>query len=136
MPQQFKIDQAATFGSVILLSSEPKMGFRSTEQERTKDGVPRWEVQLVAGFRQFDKIVNEVIKVNVSAYQNPGESVTPYTPVELVGFEIGVMARERRNRDTGQMEQIGINVWYRAEEIRSTSATGGTVRKIHQAEGA
>jgi hypothetical protein len=36
---------------VILLSVEPKLGYRSTEQERTKDGTPRWAVQLVAGFR-------------------------------------------------------------------------------------
>lgn len=135
MQQQFKVDQAATFASVILLSVEPKCGFKSTEQERTRDGVPRWEVQLVAGFRQFDKVTNEVIKVNVASYTNPGDALTPYVPVELINFEVGVMEKTRKNRDTGATEQIGINVWYRCDEVRSTTATS-IGRKLHAAEGA
>jgi hypothetical protein len=135
MQQQFKVDQAATFASVILLSVEPKCGFKSTEQERTRDGVPRWEVQLVAGFRQFDKVTNEVIKVNVASYTNPGDALTPYVPVELINFEVGVMEKTRKNRDTGVTEQIGINVWYRCDEVRSTAATS-IGRKLHAAEGA
>jgi hypothetical protein len=135
MQQQFKVDQAATFASVILLSVEPKLGYRSTEQERTKDGTPRWAVQLVAGFRSFDRVVNEVITVNVASYSNPGDALTPYGPVELINFEVGVMEKTRKNKDTGATEQIGINVWYRCDEVRSTSAISSG-RKLHSAEGA
>lgn len=59
MPQTYKIDQAATFAGVVLLSVEPKVAFGSTEQDRTGDGVPKREAQLVAGFHQFGKISNE-----------------------------------------------------------------------------
>ena len=135
MLQSFKVDQAATFASVILLSVEPKLGFKSTEQERTSDGVPKWECQVVAGFRQFGRVVNEVIKVGVVSHSNPGDSVVPYTPVELVGFEVGVMPKEKKDRDTGTTQQVGISVWYRCDELRSTAATG-TLRKVHHAEGA
>lgn len=135
MQQQFKVDQAATFASVILLSVEPKLGFGSTEQERTKDGTHRWLVQLVAGFRQFGRVANEVITVTVASYSNPGDALTPYSPVELVGFEVGVMPHERKNRDTGQKEIVGVKVWYRCDEVRSTAAIS-IGRKLHSAEGA
>jgi hypothetical protein len=42
MPQTYKIDQAATFAGVALLSVEPKVAFGGTEQDRTSDGVPKW----------------------------------------------------------------------------------------------
>ena len=117
MPQTYKIDQAATFAGVVLLSVEPKVAFVSTEQDRTGDGVPKWEAQLVAGFHQFGKISNEILKVGVVAHTNPGDGLAPYTPVELVGFEVGVM--ERKSRD-GQV--IGVQVWYRAESIEPIGA--------------
>jgi hypothetical protein len=78
MLQSFKVDQAATFASVILLSVEPKLGFKSTEQERTSDGVPKWECQVVAGFRQFGRVVNEVIKSSAPP-QRPATSARSTT---------------------------------------------------------
>ncbi|MCA1707249.1 MAG: hypothetical protein LC808_29880 [Actinobacteria bacterium] len=127
MPQTYKIDQAATFAGVVLLSVEPKVAFGSTEQDRTGDGVPKWEAQLVAGFHQFGKISNEILKVGVVAHTNPGDGLAPYTPVELVGFEVGVM--ERKSRD-GQV--IGVQVWYRAEQLRAISSTAS---RRHQSDG-
>lgn len=120
MPQNFKVDQAATFANVILLSSAPKLKFGSdVDQECTKDGTPKWEVQVAAGFHQFGKITNEVLKVGVASAKDPADGLTPYSPVELVGFEIGVM--EKTGKD-GQV--IGAQIWYRAEQIRSTASTG------------
>lgn len=107
VPKTYKIDQAATFAGVALLSVGPKAAFGSTEQNRTSEGVPTWEAQLVAGFHQFGKINNEILKVGVVAYTNPGDGLAPYTPVELVGFEVGVM--EKKDRD-GQV--VGVQVWY------------------------
>jgi hypothetical protein len=128
MPQTYKIDQAATFAGVALLSVEPKVAFGSAEQDRTSDGVPKWEAQLVAGFHQFGKINNEILKVGVVAHTNPGDGLAPYTPVELVGFEVGVM--EKKGRD-GQV--VGVQVWYRAEQLRPISSTAS--RKHHLVEG-
>jgi hypothetical protein len=132
MPQTYKIDQAATFAGVVLLSVEPKLAFGSTEQERTGDGVPKWEAQLAAGFRQFGKINNEILKVGVAAHANPGDGLPPYTPVELVGFEVGVMPKTKRNPD-GSERILGVQVWYRAEQLRAISSTAS--RKLHQIEG-
>jgi hypothetical protein len=53
----------------------------------------------------------------------------------LINFEVGVMEKTRKNKDTGATEQIGINVWYRCDEVRSTSAISSG-RKLHSAEGA
>ena len=52
MIQNYKVDQAATFESLLFLSCEPKTAFGdSFRQETTKDGLPKWEAQLVARFR-------------------------------------------------------------------------------------
>lgn len=122
MPAQtYKIDQAATFTGIALLAVEPKVAFGSTDQDRTSDGIPKWDAQLVAGFRGFGgKTVNEVIKVGITSHTNPGDGIPPYTPVELVDFELGVMERKNRNN-----EITGVQVWYRARELRSTAATHG-----------
>jgi hypothetical protein len=121
----FKIDQAATFSGVAFLSSEPKRAFGSDRQETTKDGTPKWQVEVVAGFRdQFGKVQNEVLKVGVTSHKNPGDGLNPYTPMQLVGFEVGVMEKTKRNPETGEERVIGVTVWYRAAELRPLSATG------------
>jgi hypothetical protein len=111
----------------VLLSFEPKLTFGSTDQDRTSDGVPKWETQLVAGFHQFGKVSNEILKVGVVGHNNPGDGVAPYTPVELVGFEVGVM--EKKSRD-GQV--VGVQVWYRAEQLRPIASTAS---RRHQPDG-
>jgi hypothetical protein len=128
VPQTYKIDQAATFAGMVLLSVEPKLVFGTTEQERTGDGVLKWEAQLAAGFRQFGKISNEILKVGVAPHTNPGDGLPPYTPVELVGFEVGVMPKSKRNPD-GSERILGVQVWYRAEQLRPISSTAP--RKHH-----
>jgi hypothetical protein len=119
MPQTLKIDQAATFAQVVLLSSEAKPAFGSADkQDTTKDGTPKWECQVVAGFRQFGRTVNEVLKIGIASHRNPAEQVQPYTPVQLIGLEVGVMERSGKNG-----EPAGFLVWYRADELRSISDT-------------
>lgn len=117
--QNFRIDQAATFTHLMVLSVEPKLKFGSdTDQECTKDGMPKWEAQVAAGFRQFGKVVNEVIKVGIASAKNPGDGMAPGTPVQLIGLEVGVM--EKQTKDG---RPVGFQVWYRAEQVRPTSAT-------------
>ena len=115
MIQNFAIDQAATIESLLFLSCEPKTAFGdSYRQETTKDGTPKWETQLVARFRQFGRATNEIIKVGLASERQPAEDLTPATPVELVGFEIGVM--DKKDRDGNA---TGAQVWYRCQEVRS-----------------
>lgn len=118
MPQVFKIDQAATFTHVMFLSAEPKTKFGSqSDQECMKDGTPKWDVQVVAGFSQFGKVTNEVIKVGVASQKRPGEGLPPATPVHLINFEVGVMDKTARDGSI-----IGAQVWYRCSEVRSIAA--------------
>jgi hypothetical protein len=132
VPQTFKVDQAATFTKVILLEIEPKTAYGSDQQERNREGVLRWSAQVVAGFRAFDRSSNEVLKVGFDADGDPRTSIEPYTPIELVDFEIGFMAKERKNKETGASEMTGVSVWCRCREIRPISATGSG-RRSHLA---
>lgn len=122
--QNFKIDQAATFAGVVFLSCEPKTKFGSDQQDTLKDGTPKWQLQVLGAFHNFGRQQNEVINVGVAAHSDPAAALQPYTPVELVGFEVGVMERTKRNPETGEEKVIGVTVWYRAESVRSTAATG------------
>jgi hypothetical protein len=124
MPQVFIVDQAASFQAVAFLSSEPKiaMGAQGV-QETNKDGVPKWEIQVVCGFRDnFGKVQNEVMKVGYTGPKDPGEGLNMYTPVHFVNFTVGVMDKTRRNRETGQTEVIGAQIWYRCDGIQSAMA--------------
>lgn len=122
----FKIDQAATFQGVAFLACQPKTAFKSDVQEKTKDGTPKWEVQVVAMFRTaFGGVQNEVLKIGVASHSDPGRGLMPYTTVDLVDFEVGVMEKTKKNPDTGEERVIGLQVWYRAREITSTAVPTG-----------
>ena len=123
-PQVFTVEQAATFDFVMLMAVEPKLAFRSDQQETTKDGVPKWEAHLSAAFKAFGKTEFTMLKVGLVAESNPGEGINPGTPVQLVGFQIGVMDKVVKDRETGESKTVGAQVWYRADELRSTAATG------------
>ncbi|WP_433501832.1 hypothetical protein ACQP1K_29480 (plasmid) [Sphaerimonospora sp. CA-214678] len=121
----FKIDQAATFQGIAFLACQPKTAFKSQVQETTKDGTPKWEIQVVAMFRTaFGQVQNEVLKVGVASLKDPGQGLMPYTPVQLVDFEVGVMEKTKRNPETGEERVIGLQVWYRAAEVRAIAAAG------------
>lgn len=135
-PQVFTIEQAATFDAVMLMGCEPKVAFRSEEQERTQDGIPKWEAHVSCIFRQFGKVQYSMLKVGVVAESDPGADIAPGTPVELQGFQIGVMDKQVKNKNTGEWEQGGAQVWYRADGIRSTAATGLSSSRTKSAESA
>jgi hypothetical protein len=116
MPQQFLVDQAGTFSHVVLLSCEPKTELGSSEQSKTKDGTPKWELQLVAGFRAFDRAANEVIKVGIASERNPAESISQFSPVTLSNFTVGVMEKTKNG------EIIGVQTWYRCDAVRPIGA--------------
>jgi hypothetical protein len=129
--QNYKIDQARTFGSLMLLGVSPKLVFGdNARQETTKAGVPKWVAQLAAEFRAFGRPVRELINVTIDAEKDPGQGIAPGTFMELIDFEIGVM--EKRNRD-GQV--VGVQVWYRASAMRPTSATSNKPQPAMAASG-
>lgn len=125
MLTNFKIDQAATFAGVVFLSSSPKLEMGSKSQAKTKDGLPKWEVEVLGAVRDnFDptKVNNSVLKIGIASYQDPSEGLGPFTPVVLPDLEIGVMEKTKRNPD-GSEKIIGTTVWFRASGIRSTAET-------------
>jgi hypothetical protein len=121
----FKIDQAASFQGVAFLSCSPKTAFGSSAQETTKDGTPKWTVEVIASsLDQFGKAANAVVKVGVASHRAPCEGLVMYTPVHLIDFEVGVMEKTRKNPTTGEEKILGVQVWFRASEIRPITATG------------
>jgi hypothetical protein len=115
----FKIDTTATFEAVAFLGCVPKVGFGSKTQEMTKDGMPKWVVEVVAGFRGQFGTSSEVLKVGVAAPRNPCDGMSMYTPLQLINFEVGVMEKTKKNPQTGEERVIGVTVWYRAEGVRA-----------------
>ncbi|MFK0182561.1 hypothetical protein ACIQVR_42175 [Streptomyces xanthochromogenes] len=123
MPAIFRVDQAATFSMVMFLSSAPKMQFGTQQQDTTKDGIPKWEVQVVASFTQFGRTENEILKVGVVSHGDPAAAIGGMPqPIELVGFRVGVTPAEKRTDRNGNERIMGGTAWYQADEIRSTSA--------------
>lgn len=124
MIQNFKVDQARTFVSLLLLGVEPKTAFGDPyRQEVAKDGTPKWVAQLAAEFLAFGRSQRELINVGLTSEKNPGDNIAPGTQVEMHDFEIGVM--EKKNRE-GQV--IGVQVWYRAGAVRPVTAQHGKPR--------
>lgn len=121
MPAIFHVDQARTFRMVMFLSSAPKTVFgNNQQQDKTSDGTPKWEVQVVATFEQFGRTENEILKVGVASHTDPAMPLngTPQ-PVELVGFRVGVSPAEKRTDKNGNERISGGTAWYQADEIRS-----------------
>ncbi|MBN9096959.1 MAG: hypothetical protein JWP75_3192 [Frondihabitans sp.] len=118
MLQNFKVDQARTFVSLLLLGVDAKTAFGDPfRQEVSKDGTPKWTAQIAAEFVAFGRPQRELINVGLVSDKNPGDNLAPGTPVEVSDFEIGVM--EKKNRE-GQV--VGVQVWYRAGGLRPLSA--------------
>lgn len=120
----YVIDQAATFAGVAFIQCNPKKAFGSEAQETAKDGTPKWEVEVLgAAYKPFGEgTTNEVIKIGITSHKNPGEGLAPFTPVQLVDFQLGIMDKVKRNPD-GSEKVIGHTVWHRASAIRSTAET-------------
>lgn len=119
MPQVFVVDQGATFEAVALLGCNPKTKFGSQEQDVNSAGVPKWELEVVASFKDsFGKTTHETMKVGVAAPKNPADGLGMYTPVQLVNFVVGVMDKTSVDKRTGEIRATGAQIWYRCDAIR------------------
>lgn len=110
----FKIDQASTFGSVHLMSVEPKTAFKSDDQECMKDGTPKWQAKVAVTYQVFGRNESEILNVNLASRNDPGEGVPPFSPVLLEGLEVNV--NEKKDRENKTIP--GIQQWYRADAIK------------------
>lgn len=123
MPGTFAIDITNTFATALLMASAPKMRFGTQEQDITANGERKWEVQAAVTFHAEHGMrpVSEVISITVAAGTDPAASIPPGTPVEFVGFRLGISAPER-----GQNDRIrGGKAWYQASGLRPVHARQG-----------
>lgn len=123
MPANFYVDQARSFKGVMFMSSSPKMAFGTQQQDKTKDGLPKWEVQVVGTYEQFGRVENEILKVGIASYDDPAKALGGMPqPVELVNFRIGITPATKRTDRDGNERVSGGTAWYAADEVRSLSA--------------
>lgn len=136
MPAIFHVDQAATFRMVMFLSSSPKLVFGSqTQQDVTSDGTPKWTVEVVAGFEQFGRVTNEVLKIGVASHQDPAAALGGMPqPVHLNGFRVGVAPVETKKDKNGNDVVRGGTAWYAADGIVAANAVPAS-RKTASQEG-
>lgn len=125
MAQNFKVDQAGTFaGPLVFIQCVEKRAMNVAGQAKTSDGIPKWELHLLGMFNGFGgQITPEVIKVGIASVKNPAEGLAPQAPVVLDGLELGVMEKTKK-LPSGEERIIGVNVWHRAEGIRSFNSQG------------
>ena len=102
MPQNFKVDQAATFANVILLSSAPKLKFGSdVDQECTKDGTPKFIPSC--SLPLTGKNVVDMIVTDLAVFQRADHG----SPFKLIELAPGVTADEVAAKTTARYETAG-----------------------------
>jgi hypothetical protein len=129
MPGTFAVDLAATFKSVLLISSGPKMRFgMSGQQETNAAGVPKWLVEVAATFTPTSPGMpetSELLRITVTDHANPGDGVNPGTPIVLDGFRVGTNPPEQK--EGGGIR--GGRLWFTASGFRSAAASAMSARR-------
>jgi hypothetical protein len=91
------INAKATFATMLLMGSEPKMKFGSDQPDISRTGEKKWTVQLAVTYLAEEGMrpVSEVIAVTVTG----GDSITiaPGTVVEFDVIRAGVSSPEKRD---------------------------------------
>jgi len=127
MPNVHVIDQAATFVTVAFMGCEPRMVFGQDRQDTTKDGTPKWDLQLAVAVppNGNGRQTAEMLRVGIAAPADPAKGIPPLTPVHVEGLRVGVMIPKPAELREGKTPTI----YYQANGVRPTN--GGTVpRKV------
>jgi hypothetical protein len=119
MATQFVVDQAASFKRAHLVQVDPRLAFGTDKQDTTKDGVPVWQAQIMITQTQFDRDVNEIVRVTIVSPVDPAEGIPPFAPVRLHNLSANVYDASRKNGDTGQREVTGAGVSFRCDRIEA-----------------
>jgi hypothetical protein len=131
----YKINTRETFAAMLLLSSGPRMRYGTDEQDITQNGERKWSAELAvtmhpeAGRRP----VSEVISVGlIGGNEDPARSIMPGTPVEVDGFQVGVMAPEKRE---GSNRISGGKAYFSATAIRPAAGVNGQRQPVGASKG-
>jgi hypothetical protein len=119
MPGTFTIDTNRTFALLMLMSTAPKTEYQTTTQATSKDGRPKWEVQLAATWLAEPGMrpISEVISITITSDKNPGDGVPAGSPVHVEGLRVGVSSPEKTERGIR-----GGKAWYSADALRPAMA--------------
>jgi hypothetical protein len=116
----FKIDQAATFASVMFMHSSPKVDFTS------KSPIPgKWQISAAVGYTVFGKMTSEIINVNVDSPEDPAVGITPGQPIELVGLEVNVSPKSK-GKGMDKQTLTGVSQWFKADYVKAATAAAPT----------
>jgi hypothetical protein len=110
------VDTASTFSVLIFMGSEPKADFNTGEHQRNAAGLLKWGVSVAAQTIPVNgqRSTVETLSVTIAAESDPGEGITPGTPVTLPGLRAGVMDPETRG------DKIrGGKMFFQASGVRS-----------------
>jgi hypothetical protein len=122
MPGTFAVDQVNTFSTMLLMAAGPKLEFGTSNQAVSKTGERRWELQCAATWQAENGMrpISEVITVSLTGGTNPGEVLTPGTPVEFEKLRVGVSSPEMRDNGNGRGPRVsGGRAWYSASAVRA-----------------
>jgi hypothetical protein len=126
MPGTLTIDTTATFQTVLLMASGPKLKFGSTEQDISARGERKWDVQAAVTFHAEPgmKPVSEVIAVTVTGpATDPCTSITPGSPIVFDKMRVGFSVPEARENGRGIR---GGRPWYQAANVRAVAPSRPT----------
>lgn len=128
MPATLAINPAGTFSACVFMGCAPKYKFQTTEQDRTQEGRPKWEVQCAVTYlaEPGQRAFTEGLAVTVVADRDPSEGLTAPCTVELVDLRAGVSTPEAK--EGGRVR--GGRLWWQASALRQVPAH---VRKADQA---
>ena len=92
------VDTASTFSVLIFMGSEAKADFNTGEVSRNAAGLVKWQVTIAAQTIPVNgqRSTAETLSVGIAADSDPGDGLTPGTPVMLDGLRAGVMDPEQR----------------------------------------
>lgn len=122
MPGTHAVDVAATFTSMMLVNTMPKLKFGSDSvQETNAAGAPKWSIDLAVTYTPTTagmRAESELITVTIAAPTYPTQGINPGSPVVLEGMRVGLNPAEVKN------ERLrGGKLWFTATAIRSAAPT-------------
>jgi hypothetical protein len=119
MPGTLTIDTGATFQTVLLMASGPKLKFGSTEQDISARGERKWEVQAAVTYTAEPglKPVSEVIAVTVTGPgADPCAGIPGGSAITFDRMRVGFSVPEARENGRGIR---GGRPWYQAADVHA-----------------
>jgi hypothetical protein len=96
----FAVDTGKTFTTALLMASQPKTRFGTSDQDTTSQGIPKWEAQVAVSFAaEFGMpAAADVIKVTIASPSDPASGIAPGTAVDLQDLRVGYTVAEKNEK--------------------------------------